>query len=518
VPRALETVAGILAGDPTLTLAGLLENADLFTEQVVENLVSEHYHQGSEDQRRVLEALAVYDKPVPAAAVSYVLLPFYPDIDAEECLRVLARHHFVTHHRGRGTYELHPLDRQYAYARIPDGGTGYNRRALHRRAAGFYAALNKPPGEWKTITDLQPQLEGFEQLFKAGEYDEAFLIIERMDFLYLAVWGYSELVIGLRRRLTAVPLSTRLANQNWYMLGLAYNRLWLAEEAIHCFRTVLEALEAAGLGGAVGDVKGNLGRSLLLVGRIEEAVGLFDETIRLMGLGGSLLDEGLWTGRLGEAFQRLGKTEAALACHLRALETSRALGDTRWRVTHLSNLAEIYRHMGDLERAAARLQLGLQLAEVKANRQGQAFCLMRLAQVHHDAGRPDQARGHYERGLQIGLPPCNVVCATQLGVLCLETGRAAEARGYFEQGMSLCRGLLDKTPRLYDALYLLALGQLSSGRPEEALASYRQALEVCSAPGVVGDALQDVRRLQGLRPPPEGLGRAVRLLEQAVGR
>src|SRR5262249_50723936 len=158
------------------------------------------------------------------------------------------------------------------------------------------------------------------------------------------------------------------------------------------------------------------------------------------------------------------------ACHQRALESSRALGDKRWRVTHLSNLGETYRHMGDLEKATALLQEGHQLAQATANRQGQAFCLMRLAQGYHDADDPAAARDHYERSPDIGLPPCNVVCATQLGVLCLEAGRAEEAQSYFEQGMSLCRALLDKTPRLYDALYLLALGQLGSGRPEEALA------------------------------------------------
>jgi tetratricopeptide (TPR) repeat protein len=561
VPRALETVAGILASRyPTLTLEQLLGNDALFTEQVVENLVSEHYRQVAEGQRRVLEALAVFDKPVPAAAAGYLLQPFFPDLDVRECLHVLVRNYFVTYHRGQGTFELHPLDREYAYSRIPDQGDGFGKRTLHRLAADFYAELRKPESEWQTITDLQPQLEEFEQLCKAAEYDRAFLLIERMDFAYLAVWGYSELVISLRGRLSGLLRHARLENQNWYMLGLAHNRLWLAEGAIRCFQTLVgnllgprsgeargEALPASeppgaapartGVSGSVfdlpvrmiqeklgpfserdvlGDVKGNLGRSLMLVGRTEEALRYFEETILMARHTGNLSGEGLWTGRLGEAFQRLGQLEAARRCHQFALEVSQALGDKRWQVTHLSNLGETLRHLGDLEKAEESLRAGLELAAATGNRQGQAYCLMRLAQFLHQAGQWEPARDHYERGLRIGLPPCNMVCAVQLGVLLLETGQGEEAQTVLARGMALCRRLLDRTPRLVDALYLLALAQLAGGQAVEALAGYRRALEVCPAPGVIRGALDGMRPLGGVRPPLPGLDEARRLLEQGV--
>jgi tetratricopeptide (TPR) repeat protein len=562
VPRALETVAGILASRyPTLSLEQLIANDALFTEQVVENLVSEHYRQVADGQRRVLEALAVFDKPVPGAAVSYLLQPFFPDLDVRECLHVLVRNYFVTYHRAQGTFDLHPLDRQYAYARIPGDTEGYGKRTLHRLAADFYAELRKPESEWQSITDLQPQLEEFEQLCKAGEYDRAFLLIERMDFAYLAVWGYSELVLALRGRLTGLLQHARLENQNWYMLGLAHNRLWLAEGAIRCFQTLLGNLLSwkgghAGAAGSpaapqehvpaparqvvrgnvfdlpvrmiqeklgpfserdvLGDVKGNLGRSLMLVGRIDEAMRYFEETLQMARHKGDLLGEGLWTGRLGEAFQRLGRILEAGRCHEFALEVSRKQGDKRWQVTHLSNLGETLSRLGDRNKAEEHLRAGLDLAGATGSRQGQAYCLMRLGRFLHEAGQLGPARDHFERGLRIGLPPANMVCSVYLGMLLLETGQAAEAQAALARGIALCRGLLNRTPNLADALYVLALAQLAGGQTAEALAGYGRALEVCAAAGVVRDALDDVRRLENVRPSLPGLDQVRALLDQAL--
>jgi tetratricopeptide (TPR) repeat protein len=70
-----------------------------------------------------------------------------------------------------------------------------------------------------------------------------------------------------------------------------------------------------------------------------------------------------------------------------------------------------------------------------------------------------------------------------------------EVQADLARSITLCQQLLDKAPRLYDVLYHLALAQLGSGQPDEALATYRQALEVCSARGVVQEAIQILQLL-----------------------
>ena len=122
----------------------------------------------TDDQQRVLEALAVYNRPVPAAAVRYLLEESLPNLSVDSCLRILALNYFVTYQRGHDSYELHPLDREYAYSFITDDGD-YTKRLLHRRAAEFCLSMLKG----NERQDVEWQLRGWEHLLRAEEYDEA---------------------------------------------------------------------------------------------------------------------------------------------------------------------------------------------------------------------------------------------------------------------------------------------------------------------------------------------------------
>ena len=99
-----------------------------------------------------------------------------------------------------------------------------------------------------------------------------------------------------------------------------------------------------------------------------------------------------------------------------------------------------------------------------------------------------------------------------LGILRLEQGNITGAQNTLGQGIALCRALLDKTPQLYRALYALALAQLASGEPAAALTTYRQAMEVCAAPGVVQGAQQVLGLLQRSAPPGASIEEALALL------
>jgi tetratricopeptide (TPR) repeat protein len=107
-------------------------------------------------------------------------------------------------------------------------------------------------------------------------------------------------------------------------------------------------------------------------------------------------------------------------------------------------------------------------------------------------------------------------CAIELGILCLQEGKAEGAQDSFGRGIDLCRSLLDKTPNLYEALYYLALAQLSSGHLDEALGTYRRALDVCRARGVVKTGLRDLELLRRMAHPVKGLDESIALLEGAM--
>jgi tetratricopeptide (TPR) repeat protein len=138
-----------------------------------------------------------------------------------------------------------------------------------------------------------------------------------------------------------------------------------------------------------------------------------------------------------------------------------------------------------------------------------------LAYAYHRLGNFAAARRAYQEGLALEYPLTHYRCVILLGILCWEEGQALEAQQHGRRGINLCRVLLDKTPNLVRPLYSLALAYLGSGQPDEALATYRRALEVCSAPGVVRDALQDLQLLGRISPPVVKLNDVTQLLETA---
>jgi len=175
IPRALETIACLLWDDHTLTLAELLENDSLFGKQVVESLVAEHYQRLSKEQKKVLEALAVYARPIPAEAVSHLRHPFdsgFDEKEAKKSLNALARNRYVIGDRVCKTYDLHSLSQEYIYHQVPDGGR-YSKSQLHSQAAGYFRLKGKPADQLAKREDIDPQLSELYHLIRAGLYHDA---------------------------------------------------------------------------------------------------------------------------------------------------------------------------------------------------------------------------------------------------------------------------------------------------------------------------------------------------------
>ena len=78
--------------------------------------------------------------------------------------------------------------------------------------------------------------------------------------------------------------------------------------------------------------------------------------------------------------------------------------------------------------------------------------------------------------------------------------------------------LFSHIKRHRDARYFLALAFLCAGQARDSLQTYREALSMCSAPGVVSEALLDLRCLQRLPHPPAGTAEAVALLEASLAQ
>lgn len=299
LPFALQKIAGILASDERLTLEQLLGNTELFDDRVVENLVNYQYSLTSDDQCRVLQALAVLNQPVPADAVRYLIEPFYPNMDVDSSLRALVSNYFVTFRRGLGTYELHPLDQKHIYAQIPDEGGDYNKRALHRRSATFY--LNRAEAlradhpfeqpavreRWVQIQWVEAMEEAVEHLFDAETWQDMIQSHKSVKDFYLSKYSWGciwESYYLCKRMLQAV----RAAGETLYVID------WLHDWAVinHRFGNYPVAIQSCNEGLELASrIEGTellqahllhrLGLMMQEQGNYERARDLYEQSLRL---------------------------------------------------------------------------------------------------------------------------------------------------------------------------------------------------------------------------------------------
>ena len=113
-PRALEAITAALNADRATTLEDLLAGPP--PANVVEAMVGQAYSRLDPTAQKVMQALAVFARPVPAAAVDYLLQPHLPGLDSTPVLNRLVNMRFVTKEAGR--YYMHPVDREYALQRL----------------------------------------------------------------------------------------------------------------------------------------------------------------------------------------------------------------------------------------------------------------------------------------------------------------------------------------------------------------------------------------------------------------
>ncbi|MCB9135392.1 MAG: toll/interleukin-1 receptor domain-containing protein, partial [Anaerolineales bacterium] len=87
---------------------------------------------------------------------------------AGENLRVLISRGLLHHDRAKNTYDLHPIVRRYAYDRL----TGDARTTAHARLRDYFEAVPKPE-KVARLEDLEPLIELYHHIVRAGQYDEA---------------------------------------------------------------------------------------------------------------------------------------------------------------------------------------------------------------------------------------------------------------------------------------------------------------------------------------------------------
>lgn len=368
-PRALEALFAILSADRDTTLPELLsDTAHMLPDNVVKDLVGEAFSRLDPAAQQVMQALAVYNRPVTPAAADYLLQPYVPSVNSAPVLNRLVNMQFARKETGR--YYLHPVDRAYAFTRIPAGEQSDRREvdappftqfALLHRAANYFKQSRTPRKDWKTIEDLAPQLAEFDLRCEGQDYDTAAHLLLDISYDYLNLWGYYYLVVeGFER---------------------VQNKL--GEPAL---RRMVK--------GALGNVYHDVGRYLHAISCHEEALASARDMKSRYGEAANL-------GGLGSCYAALGMTTRALDFHTKALEIARELKDRKGECTWLIWGGRDYSDSGQTTLALDYLEQGLVIAREIHDQRSQGTCLSMLGTIYYELGENLRAAEHYRQALTI---------------------------------------------------------------------------------------------------------------------
>jgi tetratricopeptide (TPR) repeat protein len=567
VPRALEVLAGILANDPFATLDEVLET---FYEQedVVQALIEENYQRLDRDARRVIEALAVFRKPVPPLAVDYLLEPFAPGLDVPSVVQRLKRTNIVSVDRAAKTVTLHPIDQDYAYSQLPEEDeteAKYTRQALERRAADYYVQLRTPEETWKSIEDMEPQLNEFEHRVRAGDYNAACKVLDFIDRDYLYLWGHYKKRLDLRERILGRLSDLKLQISNLEAVGRTYRDLGWTDQAIGFLQKAVAAAKRLGDKQRVGVLLESLSTAYRDLGKISKAIetgqraldvtqetgnrweesiqlGQLGTAYRLLGQFGQTVElykdalstarevgnrpyEGIWLGSLGIVSCALGQTEFVEELFEDALAIAQETGNRRFEVVWLNNLGNHYLSLGETNYAINIFREALTTAQRMGYQLGKGYQYLKLGEGFLAAREFSKAKNFLIQALNLDMIEINHRASLMLDIVLLRQKEQCAASP-FADTIKRCRRVL-KDADLYTVIYSLSaalVGQAvcdprwadESQRPDllaPALEEYRCALDITAAPGVVQDAIRDLELIQAAGI--EGLEPAFELLENA---
>jgi tetratricopeptide (TPR) repeat protein len=443
-PRALEALFAILAADRFTTLEELLGNPT--PENVVQELVGEAFNRLDPNAQKVMQALAVYNRPVLPAAVDHLLAPFFPAMDSAPILQRLANMHFARKEGGR--FYLHPVDQEHSYSLIPNGYETDKLRSRGGIALYFYL---------QQLLEIYPDLLENEDTFRLAEMteDPALLIdlimglemlddeiIEKLqdessfdDNTFLEILDRALRVpqVWTQYALTSIAANyfaqARKPRSDWTKLeDLAAQ---LAEFDLRCsikdfdyaasilleisfdymerwghYRLMIDLHER--LREKIIDDElhlghlNDLGGAYWRIGKTKEARQLYEQGLDISREAGSQFWEGIFLGNLGNVYGDLGDLDTAIDFYERALVISRALKDRQGEETWLGDLGNHYAQAGEVNKALQYHRLALAISRELGNRSGESLWLGNLGHDFRDANEFDRAIESYQQSIEIG--------------------------------------------------------------------------------------------------------------------
>jgi tetratricopeptide (TPR) repeat protein len=280
----------------------------------------------------------------------------------------------------------------------------------------------------------------------------------------LAVVG----ILGLERMLADRPAWRRVARWGWGLLlafSVAFNLLASVEH--------------------YAEAHNDLGNALLQVGRIPEAIGHYEQALRISP------DSPEAHNNLGFALKQTGRTQEALGHYEHALRVKPDYAEAHYNLGialgQVGRISEAIEHLEQAVRikpdyAEAHNDLGNALLQVGKDQEAIEHLEQALrikpdyAEVHCNLGvalarlgRPQAAMGHWEQALQI--KPDYAEADNNLGIALAQAGRIPEAIEHWEHALRVKSDFAD-------AHFNLGLALEETGRRPEAIEQLELSLKL----------------------------------------
>ena len=502
-PRALEALYAILSVDRFTTLEELLEIE--LPDEVVHKLVGEAFIRLDLTAQKVMQALAIYNRPVSSGAIDYLLQPYLPSIDSALVLNRLVNMHFAR--REAGKYYLHPADREYALSTIPDihEETDFTQHDLTSRAADYFAQARKPRAEWRKLDDLSAQLAEFDLRCAAGDYDTAASVLSEFDYAYLLLWGHYRLMIEMNEKLKGKIKDVFLIGNSAGNLGSAYLSIGQTSKAINHYDQALESHRKIKNRRGESMWLGNLGIAYCNLGNISQAIKYYEQGLNIDSETGDRRSEAISLCNLGVAHSDLGNVHKSIEYHKQALDIAREIGDRYIEGAELDNVGLAYLVLQDYKNALQEFLDSIQIANEVSSPVMQLDARWGLAQAYLFQNDFVNARTTVEAALQYDVPANNHSASTLHGIIALRQGDEVAAREAFVRAIGQADEILSKTAEFYSALDAKGLSicgllicdlRLKSGERSsdeliaEAVETFKKARKIAPHAGIVKATLR----------------------------
>lgn len=251
-------------------------------------------------------------------------------------------------------------------------------------------------------------------------------------------------------------------------LGGWYSLLGRFNEAIPYYQQALEIDQRLKAKRQAGLDLGNIGLCQIGLGQLDEALPTFDRALDLARESGAQKDEADWHKGKGTAYVNLGKFDLAREEYRDAIEIYERAGLNQQLIEGLEDDGNLHEQLGDAASAEKDFRRAMELSRSIGHPRGVTDCLMALGDLEWRRKRFEQASALYQeaaaRAKDAGDRGAMAASLVSLALVFRDQGRLDDALQRAQQALEIAR---QTGAELTQALALFALGEVSRKKNDD---------------------------------------------------